>query len=304
MDDMQDIYRENTEETAMNDALSSAATKGGLPDDIADLLRPLARQAIGMSGADVERLVREARGKARRDGRPVVWQDIATLLEAARPPISDELRWRIAVHEAGHVIARMALLGGTIHVVTIDAPDGGYVKGGEDRLEAQTEDLLTGQIAFCLAGRAAEIMMLGEAAAGSGGTSDSDLAHATAIALSMETETGFSRQQPLLYRKASDAASALIYRSDLATEVAARLDEGDWIARQVVSEYCDAVELMARELVAHGTLEGRQLDETLNAIRALMTTRSPDPRGRAEAENIDGGRRRVDDADFDARMPG
>lgn len=304
MDDMQDIYRENTEEIAMNDALSSAATRGGLPDDIADLLRPLARKAIGMSGADVERLVREARGKARRDGRALSWQDIATLLEAARPPISDELRWRIAVHEAGHVIARMSLLGGTIHVVTIDAPDGGYVKGGEDRLEAQTEDILTAQIAFCLAGRAAEIMMLGEAAAGSGGTSDSDLAHATAIALSMETETGFSRQQPLLYRKASDAASALIHRSDLATEVTARLEEGDWMARRVVSEYRDAVELMARELVAHGTLEGRQLDETLSAIRALMTTRSPDPGRQAEAGNVDAAGTGVEEPDLDVRVPG
>jgi len=29
-----------------------------------DLLRPLARKAYGMSGADIERLIREARGKA------------------------------------------------------------------------------------------------------------------------------------------------------------------------------------------------------------------------------------------------
>src|SRR5690606_18348984 len=53
------------------------------PDEIGDLLRPLARKAVGMSGADVERIVREARGRARRERRQMAWDDLAALLDAA-----------------------------------------------------------------------------------------------------------------------------------------------------------------------------------------------------------------------------
>ncbi|MBX9459673.1 MAG: hypothetical protein KL863_28635 [Rhizobium sp.] len=51
----------------------------------ADPLRPLALLAAGRSGADIERLVREARARARRQHRPVTWSDIkAALLSSER----------------------------------------------------------------------------------------------------------------------------------------------------------------------------------------------------------------------------
>jgi len=240
------------------------------PDEIAALLRPLARKAVGMSGADVERLVREARGRARRERRQLCWDDIAAMLDAARPSITDDLRWRVAIHESGHAVARLALERGDIVMITIDTPNGGFVKVREDVVEAQTEAWIMRRVAVCLAGRAAEIQFFGDAAAGAGGSEASDLGTATALALSMETEVGYGQIMPLVYRKTSDGTSSLIYRPDLAAQVNARLEEADRIAADLIRRHRAAVEMLARELMIHLTLEGEQLRATLDRIGAVI----------------------------------
>ena len=240
------------------------------PDEIAALLRPLARKAVGMSGADVERLVREARGRARRERRQLSWDDVAAMLDASRPSITDDLRWRVAIHESGHAVTRLALGRGNIVMITIDSRSGGFVQVREDVIEAQTEAWITRQIVVCLAGRAAEIAFFGAAAAGAGGSAESDLGMATALALSMETEVGYGQIIPLVYRKATDGASSLIYRPDLAAQVNDRLEEADRVATDLVRRHRAAVELLARELMVHLTLEGEQLRATLDRISAVI----------------------------------
>jgi len=64
-------------------------------------LKTLARKAQGLTGADIERWVREARQKARREGRKLAYGDLESLLAGAKPARSTALRMRIAVHEAG-----------------------------------------------------------------------------------------------------------------------------------------------------------------------------------------------------------
>lgn len=240
------------------------------PDEIAALRRPLARKAVGMSGADVERLVREARGRARRERRQLGWEDIAAMLDASRPQISDDLRWRVAIHESGHAVARLALSRGDIVMITIDGASGGFVKVREDIIEAQTEAWIMRRVAVCLAGRAAELEFFGAAAAGAGGNEASDLGTATALALSMETEVGYGQLLPLVYRKTSDGTSSLIYRPDLAAQVNVRLKEADRVAASLVRRHRAAVEMLARELMVHLTLEGEQLRATLDTISAVI----------------------------------
>lgn len=247
------------------------------PDGIAALLRPLARKAVGMSGADVERLVREARGRARRERRQLCWDDIAAMLDASRPHISDDLRWRVAIHESGHAVARLALSRGRITMITIDSARGGFVQVKDDILEAQTEAWVMRQIVVCLAGRAAEISFFGSAAAGAGGSEESDLGMATSLALSAETEVGFASHMPLVYRKTSDGTSSLVYRPDLAAQVNERLEEADRVARDLVRRHRGAVEMLARELMIHLTLEGEQLRETLDRLRAVIGDAEPAP---------------------------
>ncbi|MGM4903323.1 ATP-binding protein [Tardiphaga sp. 866_E4_N2_1] len=70
--------------------------------DLPDIdLEPLAELAIGMTGADIERVVNDARRFARRASRPMIEDDLrkAVAVEDTRP---FELRWRACVHEAGH----------------------------------------------------------------------------------------------------------------------------------------------------------------------------------------------------------
>lgn len=89
-----------------------------------DVLRRLARRALGLSGADIERLVREARQVARRAGRTLAYDDLDSLLSSDRPTLSPERRRRIAVHEAGHTLARILLDVGEVSAISIDGPGG------------------------------------------------------------------------------------------------------------------------------------------------------------------------------------
>jgi ATP-dependent Zn protease len=237
-----------------------------------NLLRPLARKAYGMSGADIERLIREARGKARREQRQLCWDDIERLLDAKRPNISKELRWRMAVHEAGHAIAHLILRSSEIVLITIDHPQGGLVQVADEPPHARTETAMLHDIGVCLAGRTAEIEFLGVVSSGAGGSKDSDLAQATKIAVSMETEAGFGKVFPLLYRKANESTS-LMFHLGLAEQVHARLQEGERLATQVIRENREAVEVLAGGLVQHLTLEGSHLTETIVELRKLLVVR-------------------------------
>jgi cell division protease FtsH len=236
-----------------------------------DLLRPLARKAVGMSGADVERLVREARGKARRAGRDLTWQDLEELIAAGHPKLSDDLRWQLAVHECGHVLVQLALgRRGTVATVTIESRDGGFVRFHDDAPLLTSEPQAMESLAVLLAGRRAEIVIVGQALSGAGGASDSDLARATALALSLETSLGFGRKHPLVYRPVSDAASQLAYDPELARHVDARLEEADAIATIVIEDHTAALTELATDLVRHGTLEGETLRECLERTKKRL----------------------------------
>lgn len=245
-------------------------------DAALDLLRPLARQAVGMSGADVERLVREARGKARCAGRELTWQDIEELLSAGRPKLSDDLRWQLAIHECGHVLVHLALgRRRAVEIITVEGRKGGFVRfsGHEDVLLSERQAMEN--LATLLAGRRAEIVFFGQALSGSGGAPDSDLARATALALSLETSLGFGRTQPLIFRPVSDPSSQLSYDRDLADRVDARLEEADAIASIVIEDHKAALTELAMEVARQRTLEGEELGRVLDRVRQRLKGWSP-----------------------------
>jgi cell division protease FtsH len=233
------------------------------------VLRPLARKANGLNGADIEELVKNARRKARREKRPVTYDDIESLLAGTKPPRSMRLLHRMAVHEAGHAVARLHFGFGPIIEITIDAPDGGYTLGelGQDE---QTEELLTTILIENLSGRAAEEEILGSATQNSGGSERSDLALATRLALDMETILGFSPKWPLLYRKVENGTAILGTDLELAGSVNARLDAAYTAARGLVRLQRAAIEFLANTLLAEETLEGPELNTVLEQVRQKM----------------------------------
>lgn len=250
----------------------SSPVQNTSPSDalVHDVLRRLALKANGLTGADIERLVREARQKARREKRTLEWCDLEATLTVAKPEKPESLRWRMALHESGHAVARLVLKLGRVTLVTIDGRDGGgMVEGDQPAVEEETEERAEALLLVRLAGRAAEQELLGSVTAGSGGTSSSDLAGATELATAMEMSLGFSRNAPLLYRATDDTASLLIYHPDIASRVNARLEAAYAKACDLIRRNREAIETLARELMDHNTLEGaglasvfRRLEET------------------------------------------
>jgi ATP-dependent Zn protease len=235
-----------------------------------DVLRTLAQRARGLTGADIERLVREARHKARRGQRALEYGDLANILKSGNPERPLALRRRMAVHESGHAIAYLALGLGRITTITIDSRGGGYIEGEIPDPSEETEELAKAVLVMRLAGRAAEQEILGAVTAGSGGSPDSDLATATALATRMETEFGFGMEAPLLYRPIESRSTLFTYHPSLAERVNARLEEAYAEARTLIRGNRAAIEFLAAALMRHGTLEGNELNAVLVGVRSRM----------------------------------
>lgn len=228
-------------------------------------LRRLATRAMGLTGADVERIVREARLKARREKRPLTYCDLEAGVRGHRPPLPQDARWRLAVHEAGHAIVHHALRLGSIKALTIDSADGGrndltFASCGPDTC-AWYERVL----ALLLAGRAAELISLKSVSAGSGGAEQSDLARATRIALEMEQTLGFGRKHPLLYLEHKDPTAILSLDADLANRVHQRLEFAEARATEVILSNRAAFETLARSLFDAQALDGKAVMDILIA---------------------------------------
>lgn len=241
----------------------------GCPNDDGDaVLRRLARRALGLSGADIARLVREARQVARRAGRTLAYDDLDSLLSSDRPTLSPERRHRIAVHESGHTLARILLNVGEVSAISIDGPGGlAFTESifADDAIDTREgcETYLQTQ----LAGRAAEQIVYGGALSGSGGSERSDLAKATQLAVAMETSLGFGSTLNLVYRDPGDWQ--LLLRSDhsLALRVQAHLHRAEVRVRRLIRRHRNLLDLIAEQLVAHGTLEGEDLQALIRQVR-------------------------------------
>jgi len=230
-------------------------------------LQVLALLATGRTGADIERLVREVRQKARRDKRDLTWVDIEHALGADRMAMSDDLRWRVSVHETGHAIAWTLLRIGEIESVTVGIQGVGQVTVLRFTHLAQTENWLANTMAAVLAGRVAEQLVIGEVLAGSGGGEDSDLAKATGIALDAETSLGFAEHQPLLYRSPTRGFDMLTLDRELADRVNARLLAAETMARRLLEEHGSKLMEIATILNESGVMSGEELRKLLGVER-------------------------------------
>ena len=244
--------------------MTSKHIEPGTLEAAVSLLKRLATRAMGLTGADIERIVRQARLKARREKRSIRYEDLEEGIRMDRPQVPYDLRWRFAIHEAGHAVVHYALRLGPIHGLNIDAPGGGgysqlgFTASGSDTL-GYREDML----AMLMAGRAAEQIVVGKVSAGSGGSDDSDLARATKMALAMERSLGFGATQPLLYRDDKDPTAVLDANPDLAARIHARLEKAFARAVEIVNENRDKLDALTNTLFDAQALDGE-------AVRRLL----------------------------------
>eukprot|EP01034_Spumella_vulgaris_P017573 gene17573-22410_t len=164
---------------------------------------------MGLTGADIERIVREARLKARRGKRAIRYEDIEEGIRGNRPPVPIDLRWRYAFHEAGHAVVHHALDLGPVRGLYIDTGEGAYNLLGFHASGTNTHIWYENMLTVLMAGRAAEKLVLKRVSSGSAGADESDLARATRVAFDMERTLGFGTEYPLLYRPHRDPGAAL-----------------------------------------------------------------------------------------------
>jgi len=207
-----------------NSNTAETLTSGQESNRVDVILKRLATRAMGLTGADIERIVREARLKARRGKRAIRYEDIEEGIRGNRPPVPYNLRWRFAFHEAGHAVVHHALDLGPVRGLNIDSGEGGYNLVGFHAWATDTRDWYENMLTMLMAGRAAEQLMLKRVSSGSGGADDSDLARATRMALDMERTLGFGAEHPLLYRPHRDPGAVLDRDAELAARVHARLE--------------------------------------------------------------------------------
>jgi len=242
-------------------------------------LTAIAVQAVGMSGADVAGMVRAARAKARRAGRPLSVEDLSATLAEIRPAMPDAVRWQVAVHEAGHALVGAATGVATPRVLVLRG-DGG-VTHAERHVIHQRRSELEAALAVDMAGRAAERVVFGEASAGAGGAADSDLARATTMAVAMEAAWGLGDR--LTWSGDPETVAARL-RLDppLAARVEAHLRRAEVRALQILQAQRPILEEIATALCDRGLLQGPRLDALMAEV--MPETAKPKP-GEAEQDS-------------------
>ncbi|MBN9436966.1 AAA family ATPase [Bosea sp. (in: a-proteobacteria)] len=226
-----------------------------------DDLSVITKRTEGWSGAALEQLARDARRSARRAQRNVSVSD----LEAALPPTVSfpaAMLRRAAVHEAGHVIAAVALERSFEFAEIRDKVDlaSGYqslgrVRVGKTPVTEITAQSLLDEICFLLAGIAAEEAILGSRSVGGGGVPGSDLHLATLVALRLEASYGLGEGLAFLAGDSEPELLRLLHTSQAIRErVEIVLAEQMARVRSLVERQRGAVERAADEL-----LEGRRI---------------------------------------------
>lgn len=217
----------------------------------------VAATAAGISGAAIAAVVRAARGRARAERRPMTLDDLAAEIAAREPPLAADLRWRVAVHEAGHAVAGAAT-GLAVPRLLVIRADGGTTWQVLARGGSQRADIEAGLV-VSLAGRTAERLLLGHPSGGAGGPAGSDLASATAAAAALEVSLGLG-QSLLWLGSPEDAALRLRHDPTLRARVKSHLRRAETRALALLAANRDLLAEMAQALDAAGVLTGAALD--------------------------------------------
>jgi len=257
------------------------------PDVRADIL---ARGTPGMSGADLANLVNEAALFAARSNKRLVdMEDFERakdkiIMGAERRSIvmPEHERRNTAYHEAGHtVVARLLPKTDPVHKVTI-IPRGRALGvtmqlPTEDRYSMDRETILQ-NIAVLFGGRIAEEVFMGQMTTGA----SNDFERATEMARRMVTQWGMSDALgPMVYGENEgevflgrsvtthkNVSEATMQKVD--AEIRRIVDAQYSLARKLIEENRDKIELMAKTLLEWETIDADQIND-------IMEGRAPRP---------------------------
>lgn len=237
-----------------------------LGDDLPDAkLAVLGQMALGLSGADCAAAVRAARGVVRHAKRPLTPDDLRTALVPNHLALPPDMRRRAAVHEAGHAVVMTALGVGDVKALRL-SPNGGETRLRWFDLDV-TRDMLQQRCAAHLAGRAAEILLMGEASGGAGGTDDSDLHQATSLMLQCHLSLGLGDMGHLSLGAPPPATTLLALPGVAQQNMRRDLDQALTLALEVLERHRALLEGLARDLEARGFLVEADLAARMAPLR-------------------------------------
>jgi cell division protease FtsH len=227
-------------------------------------LARLVRAATGGTAADVDGALRQARSTARSEARDVSVDDVHRALGGKTEDENPAWDRRVALHECGHAIVGTCLGLGQIKrvVMTRDGGQAWMTYASGESVLSDLED----ELAYSLAGRAAERLILGTVAAGSGGNAMSDLAHATQTATGIDLRFGLGAEGPVWLDTSS---ASYLQIPENAARIRARLEAAETRAGRILEARRDLLVRMADDLVAVGLLEGERLEAWLGEIREM-----------------------------------
>ena len=150
------------DKSGVRDILSHHLHCAGLiQNDLEDNLidDAIVNQLIGLSGADLAYVARDAKGRARRTKSPLSKEHVRQAVYAKVPAPNDAHLRRIAGHEAGHIVMAACLCLPLPVSATVTATDGMV-----QRIEPSvfTPDSIKLELAYLLDGRAAERLLCGD----------------------------------------------------------------------------------------------------------------------------------------------
>ena len=250
----------------------------------------IARGTPGFSGADLANLVNEAAlFAARRNKRLVDMDDFESakdkiMMGAERRSMvmTEDEKKNTAYHESGHaVVAKLLPKSDPVHKVTI-IPRGRALGvtmqlPEQDRF-AYDRGYLLDRIAILFGGRIAEELFMNQMTTGA----SNDFERATQMARDMVTRYGMSdRLGPMVYGENEgevflgrsitthkNLSEATMQQVD--AEIRRIIDEQYALARRLLDENRDKVEVMARTLLEWETIDAEQIDD-------IMEGRPPRP---------------------------
>ncbi|MDE8762564.1 AAA family ATPase [Rhizobium sp. CBK13] len=230
----------------------------------------LMEQTEGMSGADLERLARDARRAARRQRVDVNLEHVRQQLPARQPRTAEELRL-IAVHELGHAVVNEVV--GTDHLLGIrvflskhEHPSAaGMASFQQLDIAHRDKDFYASKIARLLGGIAAEQLFFG---GHSDGCSE-DLRAASDIATHMLAAVGMGDRLATTVRaREIDLAELRRYDLSLYRRVDDILQDALTTALDVIRDHRFLIERLADELVRTGHLDGSVVRDAIARYRA------------------------------------
>ena len=272
------------------------------PDVKADII---ARGCPGFAGADLANLVNEAALFAARQNKRLVDMDDfeqakdKIIMGSARKSVvmPEEERRNTAYHESGHVVVAKSLnKTDPVHKVTIIPRGralGVTMQLPEGDRYSQDKDRLLQTIAVLFGGRIAEEIFMNQMTTGA----SNDFERATGIARSMVTQWGMSDALgPMVY--AENEGEVFLGRSvtnhknvseatmqQVDAEIRRILDQQYAVARKLIEDSRDKMEVMAKALLEWETLDSDQLDD----IMAGNQPRPPKPSSAPPKAPADGG---------------